>query len=98
MYSKKCQKYLEQYQERNYAPKNRKLEKYDFKKYSDGSSGRKAYEASRSDRLQQSREIEEEKDLAIQVYGKYVQLEEEEEEENLFVKAIRDALPLVWET
>lgn len=98
MLSKKCQKYINQYEDKNYAPKARKLEKSDIQQHTHGKSCGKKAESSSSDCLKRCREIEEEKELAIQVYGKYVQLEEEEEEENLFVKAIRDALPLVWET
>lgn len=61
MKSKKCQKYMKQYQERNYAPKIRKIEKNDLRKHCDGGSGRKAAEASHRDSLQQSRKEQEEK-------------------------------------
>lgn len=60
MLSKKCQKYINQYSERNYAIKSRKIEKNDLQKHCDGGSIRKASEAIRSDSLQQSRQIKEE--------------------------------------
>lgn len=61
-----------------YASKNRLEQKGYFYKHSDGGSGRKAREASRRDRLQQSREVkEEEVETGIELYGKVVLLTEE---------------------
>ncbi len=54
MLSKKCQKYISKYQERNYAPKKRKLEKSDLEKHCHGSTCWKAGKASGCDSLQQS--------------------------------------------
>jgi len=60
MHSKKCQKYMNKYEERNYAPKNRKIEKSDISKYSNGNSRRETSESSSCDSLQQSRKEQEE--------------------------------------
>jgi hypothetical protein len=57
-----------------YASEKRYIQKGYLRKHSDGGSGRKAREASRSDRLQQSRQ--EQKEVAIQSYGKVVLLTE----------------------
>lgn len=46
---------MDQYQERNYAPKIRKIEKSDFRKHCDGSKGGKACEASRCDCILQGK-------------------------------------------
>lgn len=59
MVSSKCQKYMKQYEERNYAPKVRKLEKNDIQKHCDRSSGRQACESSRSDSLFCSEKVQE---------------------------------------
>lgn len=58
-----------------YASEKRYIQKGYFRKYSDGGSGRKAREASRCDSLQQSRK--EQKEVAIQSYGKCVLLTEQ---------------------
>jgi len=58
----------------NYASEKRYVQKGYFRKYSDGSSGRKTREASRRDSVQQSRK--EQKEVAIQSYGKCVLLTE----------------------
>ena len=72
-----------------YATKNRLQQKGYFFKYSDGSSGRKARQASRSDSLQQSRKEPEEVNPGLSLdlqeivakdiewYGKVVLLSEE---------------------
>ncbi len=60
MISSKCQKYMNQYQERNYAPKVRKVEKGDIRKHSNGSEIGKTSETSCSNSIQQSREKQEE--------------------------------------
>ena len=73
----------------HYATKNRLQQKGYFFKYSDGSSGRKACEASRCDSVQQSREKQEEVNLELSLclreiiekeiewYGKTVLLTED---------------------
>ncbi len=58
-----------------YASEKRYVQKGYLRKHSDGGSGRKAREASRCDRLQQSRQ--EQKEVAIQSYGKVVLLSEQ---------------------
>ena len=46
MLSKKCQKYMDQYQEKNYAVKSRKLEKDDLVKHQDRSQCRETAKTS----------------------------------------------------
>ena len=58
-----------------YASEKRYVQKGYLRKHSDGGSGRKAREASRRDSLQQSRK--EQKEVAIETYGKFVQLTEQ---------------------
>ncbi len=60
MVSNKVKKYMKQYQERNYAPKTRKIEKSDLSKHSHGSAFRQTNEASSGDSLQQSGQEQEE--------------------------------------
>lgn len=52
--SNKVNKYMQQYQERNYAPKARKIQKSDLAKYCDRSESGKAAETGNSDSVQQS--------------------------------------------
>ena len=73
MLSSKCQKYINQYQEKNYAPKKRKIEKSDLRKHRNGSPRWKTTETSCSNCIQQSREVKE----AIIEYGRHVILTEE---------------------
>lgn len=54
MVSKKVEKYLAQYNERNYAPKERKIEKSDLRKHPYRSSRWQTPEASCGDSFQQS--------------------------------------------
>lgn len=97
--NKKSLKYLIKYGERNYAPRERKLEKNDLKKHSDRSSCWQTSEASSSDCLQCSKESEKEVtnqssgnsgkvDYSLMEYGRHVILTEEvvypgEEDESL---------------
>ncbi len=67
---------MNQYQERNYAPKVRKIQKNDIRKYSNGSTVRKTRETIRSHCVQQSRESQE-KEVEIQTYASDVLLTEE---------------------
>ena len=60
-----------------YASEKRYVQKGYFRKYSDGGSGRKACEASRCDRIQQSRKEQEKVETDIQSYGRVVLLTEE---------------------
>lgn len=60
MTSKKFEKYMNMYQERNYAPKDRKVEKSDLGEYCDRSKCGTTTEASSGDCFQQSREEQEE--------------------------------------
>jgi len=75
---------------RKYAFKNRKIKESYLRKHCDGGSGREAYQASRRDSLQRSREVEKEEvnpglsldlheivEKEIQWYGKCVQLTED---------------------
>ncbi len=73
MLSKKCQKYISSYQERNYAPKSRKVEKGDLAKHSDRSSSWKTPETSSCNSIQQSGKVEEE---VVELSGKTGQLED----------------------
>lgn len=61
--SKKVEKYMSQYGERNYAPKNRKIEKSDLREYSNRSQCRQAAETSCSNSIQQSRQEQEEEEV-----------------------------------
>jgi len=72
--NKKSQKYINQYQERNYAPKERKLEKSDLIKYCNRGESRETSETGCSNSLQQSRESKEEK-----IKGDYNESSREEE-------------------
>lgn len=74
MLSTKCQKYINQYQERNYAPKKRKIEKSDLRKHRNGGPRWETPKASCSDCLQQSQQRKE----AIIEYGRHVILTEDE--------------------
>lgn len=56
---------MKQYQERNYAPKIRKIEKSDLSKHSHGSAFRQTNEASSGDSLQQSGQEQEEIEVII---------------------------------
>lgn len=58
--SKKSEKYLSKYGERNYAPKVRKIEKSDLAEYSNRSQCWQTSEASCSNSIQQSRQEQEE--------------------------------------
>lgn len=62
--SQKVIKYLEKYQERNYAPKKRKVEKSDLGKYRYRDSRRQAERPSRSDSVFEGRQepVEEKKE------------------------------------
>lgn len=59
-----------------YATKERFKQKGYFRKHCDGSTGRKAREASRCNCIQQSRKKQEEIDVSNQLYEKIIQLEE----------------------
>ncbi len=74
MPSNKVNKYMKQYEERNYAPKARKVTKSDLAEYINRSEGRQAAEASSGDSAEQSRE---EKEVTIPCYGKVVVVTEE---------------------
>lgn len=63
MASNKVNKYLNQYQERNYAPKTRKIQKGDLAKYCYRGQSGKATEASDCHSIQQSRQEQEKVDL-----------------------------------
>ena len=74
MVSGKCQKYMNQYQERNYAPKSRKIEKNDLFQYSNGNPSWKTPKTVGCDCVQQSRK---ELEKTIELYGMAVLLKEE---------------------
>lgn len=57
---------MNQYEERNYAAKNRKVEKGDLPKHSNGSQSRETSKASCCDSLLESREVQE---IIMQTYG-----------------------------
>lgn len=57
--SNKVNKYMKQYEERNYAPKARKVTKSDLQEYINRGESRKATEASCSDSAEQSRKEQE---------------------------------------
>lgn len=92
-----------------YATKNRLVQKGYIFKYCDGSSGRKATEASRSNRVQQSRkEQKEEIETAIKVYGTCLVLTDEvvpnepfsEAEQlalDIYAKALKEVAPILKE-
>ncbi len=88
MLSKKCQKYINKYEEKNYAPKVRKLEKSDIKQHTHRNKIGISAEASSSYSLKQSREIEEEK---------VVPKEQKSKSPSAFAKALMEAMPLIWE-
>lgn len=61
-----------------YASEKRYIQKGYLRKHCDGGSGRKTYETSRCNCVQQSRQVEEEKiEDPLQWYGKIVQMTEE---------------------
>ena len=65
---------MNQYEERNYAAKNRKVEKGDLPKHSNGSQSRETSKASCCDSLLESRKVQE---IIMQTYGTVVQLTED---------------------
>lgn len=85
---------------RQYAFKSRKIQESYLRKHSDGGAGRKAREAGRCHRIQQSRESKkEEVNAAVELYGKFVQLTEQvypnvpfSEEEQLALDIYTNAL------
>lgn len=86
MVSNKVNKYMNKYQERNYAPKERKLEKSDLGKYRDRSETWETSEASCGDCLLESWEEQEEKvtmELIMESYGNIPDNEEYIEEEKM---------------
>jgi hypothetical protein len=77
MVSKKVQKYMNKYEERNYAPKQRKVEKGDLAKYSDRSTSWETCEAGCCDcLLSRRKEQKEEVDTSLDFYGKVILLDE----------------------
>ncbi len=68
---------MQTYQERNYAPRKRKLEKSDLEKYSNRSEKRQTSETSGGDCLQCCQESQKEIETAICAYGKEVLLIDE---------------------
>jgi len=88
---------------RQYAFKSRKIQESYLRKHSDGGAGRKAREAGRCHRIQQSRESKkEEVNAAVELYGKFVQLTEQvipnvplsEEEQlalDIYTKALKES-------
>lgn len=69
---------MDQYQERNYAPKIRKIEKSDFRKHCDGGSGRKACEASRRDCILQGKKNYK-KEIELSIQGQHEEKRERED-------------------
>lgn len=67
---------MKKYGDRNYAPKNRKVEKGDIGEYCNRSSSWKASKTSSCNSLLSCQE--EQKEVAIECYGKFVQLTTDE--------------------
>jgi hypothetical protein len=93
---------------RKYAFKNRKIKESYLRKHCDGGTGREAYKASRRNSIQRCGEGKEEIAVAIDTYGKYVELTEDvvsntplsEDEQlaiDIYTKALKEVASILKE-